>query len=1040
MKLSPLVYIILLFSLSFQEEKYIINTNFDDSDYSLFSPRGDTVTLSISSEDGQSADNNYLLVSGRQKTWNGVQILLDKICTVGIQYLVSCRIRTRYYAQITLSMQYTDSNGSDHYNNLKSITSGGGWMDFEEYKFSMPMGVTNVYIYFESGSADSDIFIDDFVLKEAPEIEIQNDIPSLKDVFEDYFKVGTALTMAELAPKSTQKLILKHFNSITPGNELKPDALLDQKATIAYAEETGDYTVSKINLGSAQVILDFCRDNKIPVRGHTLVWHSQTPTWFFKEKWDINNDWVDKETMLKRMENYIKVVFQTVGDAYPDVEFYAWDVVNEAWLDTGVPRNGGSQEEGSNNSPWVKIFGDNSFIKYAFQYAKKYAFEGCKLYYNDFNEYMNPKTKAIIAMVQEINSEEKLIDGIGLQSHLDVNFPAVNVYEKAVYLLSQTGLDLQITELDATVNGNSEENFKTQAYYYKTILDVLVRYHEYISSVVFWGTLDSTSWRSSRYPLLFNEDYTAKKCFYSIIEIIDPHLNPEYEEEEEVEEEKTDPDAIIATSFENKRFKKYFKPRGVSVILSIGTDGGVTGNNYLLATGRYNTWNGVQILLDDICTPGEEYIVSCQIKSRYWGNVKLSMQYTDSDGVDHYNNMKTVTSPGSWVKLEDYKFVMPLLFTKVYIYFESSSNDDLFFDDFILKKAPELEIQNDIASLKDVYEKYFKIGTAVTVNEVTPKTTQSLILKHFNSITLGNELKPDALLNQKATLAYAEETGDYNTPVISIGAASLILDFCAKNNIPVRGHTLVWHSQTPTWFFKEKWDAKNDWVDQETMLKRLENYIRAVFEKIGAAYPTVNFYAWDVVNEALLDTGKPRNGGSQEEGTNNSPWVKIFGDNSFIKYAFQYTKKYVFANCKLYYNDFNEYMPDKTKAIIAMVEEINANEKLIDGIGLQSHLDVSFPGLAAYEKAVKLLSETGLDLQITELDVTVSGNTEDNFKTQAQYYKNIMDVLVKYSDSISSVVFWGTLDSTSWRSAKYPLLFNEDYTAKPAFYSLVGSE
>ena len=1045
MKTTFIISLILLFSLSSQKnrnlaEAVIINADFEDNDYKYFSPRGDNVKLSISNDEGQSTGNNYLLVSGRERSWNGVNILLDNICTVGIQYIVSCKLKTRYYATLTLSMQYTDAAGTDHYNNLKSVVSSGGWIDFPEFKFSMLAGVSNVYLYFESGSADADIFIDDFVLKEAPEIEIQNDIASLKDVFQNHFKVGTALTVAEIAPKSTQKLILKHFNSITLGNELKPDAVLDQKATLAYAEETNDYTTPKINIGAASVILDFCRDNKIPVRGHTLVWHSQTPTWFFKEKWDINNDWVDKETMLKRMENYIKVVFETVGDAYPDVDFYAWDVVNEAWLDNGVPREGGSQEENRNYSPWVKIFGDNSFIKYAFQYARKYAFPNCKLYYNDFNEYMNPKTKAMIAMVQELNAEEKLIDGLGLQSHLDVNFPSVSVYEKAVRLLAETGVDLQITELDVTVNGNSEENFKTQAEYYQGILDVLVRYHDYISCVVFWGTLDSTSWRSSRYPLLFNEDYTAKKSFYYIVELIDPHLNPEYEEEEELEEEKIDPDAIIATSFENRRFKKKFFPRGISVKLSIGTDGAYSGNNYLLVANRVSSWNGVQILLDDYCTPGKQYLLSSYVRARYYGTISLSMQYTDSDGVDHYTNLKSVVSPGSWVQFENHKFVMPLLVTKVYLYFECNSNDDLFIDDFILKEAPELEIETDIPSLKDSYEKYFKIGTAVTVNEIVPKTTQKLVLKHFNSITLGNELKPDAILNQKATLAYAEETGDYTKPVISIGAASIILDFCQQNNIPVRGHTFVWHSQTPTWFFKEKWDAKGDWVDQDTMLRRMENFIRTVFETIGAKYPTIDFYAWDVVNEALLDTGKPRTGGSQEENANYSPWVKIFGDNSFIKYAFQYAKKYVFPNCKLYYNDFNEYMPDKTKAIVALVEEINSSEKLIDGIGLQSHLDVSFPGLSAYEKGVKTLAETGLDLQITELDVTVNGNTEDYFKTQATYYKNIMDILVKYSDSISSVVFWGTLDSTSWRSAKYPLLFNEDYTAKQAFYSLVGTE
>ena len=130
-------------------------------------------------------------------------------------------------------------------------------------------------------------------------------------------------------------------------------------------------------------------------------------------------------------------------------------------------------------------------------------------------------------------------------------------------------------------------------------------------------------------------------------------------------------------------------------------------------------------------------------------------------------------------------------------------------------------------------------------------------------------------------------------------------------------------------------------------------------------------------------------------------------------------------------------MPQKTEAIIKMAKELNEGEQLIDGIGLQSHLDVNFPGLSAYEKAVRLLSETGLDLQVTELDATTQDTSKSGFERQAQYYSDIMDVLVKYSKSISAVVIWGTTDDQSWRASRCPLLFNEDYTAKPCFYSIV---
>lgn len=500
------------------EGKIIYSSDFEDGDVSAFTNRNssDTTVISASTEYSVSGSTS-LCASGRTKTWNGPAIKLDDICEPNKAYLISAKVMGQYYTSNTLSLQYTDASGTEHYENLKAL-NGNGWQEINDIKVSFSSDVSNVMIYFEGGT--DNIYIDDFVLREAPVYDIQQDIVSLKDLYSDYFKIGTAATAKELAPTSTQNLVLKHFNSITPGNELKPDAILDQKASLAMAE-AGDDENPQVNLDSAKSILNFARENNIPVRGHVLVWHSQTPTWFFKENYDPDGEWVSKEKMLIRMENYIKNVFEAIEEEYSDVDFYAWDVVNECWLDDGTPRKAGSQEENSNYSPWVQIFGDNSFIKPAFEFAKKYAPEGTKLYYNDFNEYMPSKTDAIIQMVEEINSDGHYIDGIGLQSHLDVSFPSVSVYKKALDKFCATGLDIQITELDATVSGNDESSFETQAQYYSDIMDAIVEHKDSISAVVFWGTTDDQSWRASKYPLLFNEDYTAKPSFYSIIDGIE---------------------------------------------------------------------------------------------------------------------------------------------------------------------------------------------------------------------------------------------------------------------------------------------------------------------------------------------------------------------------------------------------------------------------------------------------------------------------------------------------------------------------------------
>ncbi len=485
----------------------------DDSDVSAFTGRGGVETIAVTKDSAHTGEGS-MLVSGREKGWNGPQFLLDERCEAGVEYTVSAWVRTEWYNNVNLSMEYTDSSGERHYSNLKSVVSQGDWVEIPETKLSFSEDMTNVYIYFECND-NTNLYIDDFKLAKAFVHQIQQDIPSLKDVYSPYFKIGTAVTTSELAPQSAKDLIDKHFNSITLGNELKPESILDRNACIEAGNDN-----PQINLASARTILNYCRDNNVPVRGHVLVWHSQTPDWFFKENYADDGAWVDKDTMLVRMENYIKNVFEALEKEYPTVNFYAWDVVNEAWLDDGSARQPGGYNTNPDTSGWVKVFGDNSFIEPAFEYARKYAPEGCKLYYNDFNEYMPQKTDAIVKMANELK-EKGLIDGIGMQSHLDVNFPGISAYKQALAKFAETGLDIQVTELDATTSDTSEAGFETQAKYYSDIMDACVEYADHISAVVFWGTTDDKSWRASKSPLLFNEDYTAKPAFYSIVDGLD---------------------------------------------------------------------------------------------------------------------------------------------------------------------------------------------------------------------------------------------------------------------------------------------------------------------------------------------------------------------------------------------------------------------------------------------------------------------------------------------------------------------------------------
>ena len=503
-------------------------------------------------------------------------------------------------------------------------------------------------------------------------------------------------------------------------------------------------------------------------------------------------------------------------------------------------------------------------------------------------------------------------------------------------------------------------------------------------------------------------------------------------------------DVLFSADFEDGELGA-FSRRGEDETLEVIDTDAHGGEKSLCVSTRAQGWNGPQVALDDVIKAGEQYIVTAYAKSEYYSQLTLSMQYNDAEGETHYDNvLKQDSKDGSWLEYNT-KFSFPAGSTDMYLYFESSdASVKIYVDDFRLTTTPDVAIE-DLTSLRAYYSDAFKIGTAITSRDLASKPFMKLVDRHFSgSITVGNEMKPDYVLNYNATQKYFEETGDDENPQVSFAQAKPVLDYCLKNNIPVRVHTLVWHSQTPEWFFKENYDASGKYVSKEKMLKRMENYIKNFFETLTELYPTLDFYACDVVNEAWLDDGSPRRPGhpDQSNGYGASDWVAVFGDNSFIEPAFTFARKYAPEGCKLYYNDYNEYMNKKTK-IVEMAAELK-EKGVIDGIGMQSHLDArqnmgsAFPSVSMYESAIIDYVETGLDVQITELDVTIPENSGDQyFEHQAEYYNGIMDAIEKYKDNISAVVFWGVTDDASWRASQLPLIFDSEYKAKPAFYSII---
>lgn len=322
---------------------------------------------------------------------------------------------------------------------------------------------------------------------------------SLKEAFGCKFKIGTSVSPHELG--SGANFIKKHFNSITPENELKPDSILNQGAS----QSQGNNVNPAVNFGQGtSSTLKFCEDNGISLRGHTFVWYSQTPEWFFKQNFG-NGGFVTPDIMNQRLENFIKNTFQQLAQKYPKLNVYAYDVANELFLNDG----GGMRPAG--NSKWVQVYGDDSFVINAFTYARKYAPSGCKLFLNDYNEYIPNKTNDIYKMAMKLK-EKGIIDGIGMQSHLDQSYPSADVYKTAMEKFISTGLEVQITELDITANDQGK-----QASLFKDIFSAALKNAASITCLTVWGTNDSISWRSSQNPLLFSSGYTPKKAYTEVM-------------------------------------------------------------------------------------------------------------------------------------------------------------------------------------------------------------------------------------------------------------------------------------------------------------------------------------------------------------------------------------------------------------------------------------------------------------------------------------------------------------------------------------------
>jgi len=343
-------------------------------------------------------------------------------------------------------------------------------------------------------------------------------------------------------------------------------------------------------------------------------------------------------------------------------------------------------------------------------------------------------------------------------------------------------------------------------------------------------------------------------------------------------------------------------------------------------------------------------------------------------------------------------------------------------------------------NLLNTYGKTFgHIGTCINIRQFSDPKSVALLKEQYNSITLENEMKPSTILSgyrKQLSLEDAKAQGyvipdnyiDETVPELNFYYADRAMEFCAENGLGLRGHTLVWHEQTPTWFFRVGYEPDGEFVTPEVMDARLEFYIRSVMGHICEHENGDVLYSWDVVNEYVH--------------AENSGWETVYSDEgltpSFVKLAFEIAddvlRQYgIRENVTLVYNDYDTY--SVTLQILNLLEFINEDKKLCDVVGMQSHLTAMSVPAIKVKMAVEDFLEAGYEVYITELDVE-----NKNLTFLASYYYDIMEGLLELKQAggkINGITYWGLSDQTSWIKAQKPLLFTNPQTPKLAYYKVL---
>lgn len=503
-----------------QQDNTGISTNFEDGGTDGWSSRSGSSTVANSNAAAHSGSDS-LLTTGRIANWDGPSINVSNKMYNGSKYNISAWVMLTpadgSSHVINMSLQTTLS-GNTSFPSVTSypgitVAADGQWHQISVSGYNMSnaydQGAATLYFQTVPGSGNDlvSFYIDDFQLTYVPPPVIQTNIPSIFQTLSGFFPIGAAVDPTDLSGPHEQ-LLTMHFDSITPGNEMKWSSIENTKGSF--------------NFGPADAEVGVAVCHNMHIRGHNLVWATgaQTPSY---AAGDGTNSPANQATVIANIQEHIQNEVQHFGS-----KVYAWDVVNEP-LDPNQP-------DCLVHGPFYNVLG-KSYLDVALQAARQYAPAGTKLFINDYSTADPNRLACLVQVVGDLRSRGIPLDGVGHEMHNAINYPSVNAMETAVNTVHRDfpDIDQQITELDMSVYnaGDITSNYGSnippsvlaeQGWLYEKYFDLFRRLSGKISAVTIWGMADDDTWLDSfpvsrtNYPLPFDMTLQAKPAYWGIVD------------------------------------------------------------------------------------------------------------------------------------------------------------------------------------------------------------------------------------------------------------------------------------------------------------------------------------------------------------------------------------------------------------------------------------------------------------------------------------------------------------------------------------------